>query len=126
MKFAAAAITPGRAKTCQNGTEPSAKSTQSVPLFGTPQVSAAAARWGAITNAEHAARRMTSSRFTDPDLTVAASLPRLPVRLERRERPFGRPRQRFELRLLVVERRVDLGNFLRLGRLVGLRLVVLS
>ncbi len=42
MKLAAAAITPGRAKVCQNGTEPSAKSTQIVPFSGTPQVSAAA------------------------------------------------------------------------------------
>ena len=32
------------AKTCQNGTEPSAKSIQSVPLSGIPQVSDAAAR----------------------------------------------------------------------------------
>ena len=44
MKFEAAPITPGRAKTCQNGTEPSAKSIQSVPLSGIPQVSDAAAR----------------------------------------------------------------------------------
>ncbi len=42
MKFAAAAITPGRANTCQNGTEPSAKSTQSVPLPEIPHVPASA------------------------------------------------------------------------------------
>ncbi len=36
MKFAAAAITPGRANIVQYGTEPSAKSTQSGALFGRP------------------------------------------------------------------------------------------
>src|SRR5690349_16924499 len=76
MKFAAAAITPGRANVCQKGTEPSAKSTQIVPLSGTPPVSAPASR-------------------------AAESL-------------------------LAVERAVDLGDLLRLGRLARLRRVVLG
>ena len=42
-KFEAAAITPGRAKRCQNGTEPSAKSIQAVPLLGRPHGPAASA-----------------------------------------------------------------------------------
>src|SRR5215218_5982149 len=103
MKFAAAAITPGRAKTCQNGTEPSAKSIQSVPLFGTPQVSAAAARWGAAAKHAHAASRMTNSLFKRPCLKLAA------------REAGGLPRCGSVL--LVVERRVDLGHFLGLGRL---------
>ncbi len=43
MKFDAAAITPGRAKRYQNGTEPSAKSTHAVPPEGSPHGSAASA-----------------------------------------------------------------------------------
>ena len=42
MKFAAAAITPGRANIVQYGTEPSAKSTQSGLLFGSPHSRASA------------------------------------------------------------------------------------
>ena len=72
MKLAAAAITPGRANFCQNGTEPSAKSTQIVPFSGIPQVSAAA-RCGAAANAAQAASSdERSSLFTDPALKVAA------------------------------------------------------
>jgi hypothetical protein len=65
MKLAAAAITPGRANICQNGTEPSAKSIQSVPLSGIPQL-LAAARCGAAANPAQAQSAMTSSLFTDP------------------------------------------------------------
>src|ERR671922_2631127 len=43
MKLEAAATIPGRANRYQNGTEPSAKSTQVVPLVGMPQTSAACA-----------------------------------------------------------------------------------
>src|SRR4029453_3281275 len=43
MKLDAAAITPRRAKRYQNGTVPSAKSIQAVPLVGRPQGSAARA-----------------------------------------------------------------------------------
>src|SRR5512133_1478438 len=111
MKFAAAAITPGRAKTCQKGTEPSAKSIQSVPFPGTPQVSAAAARCGAATKQAQAASRMTNSLFTRPCLKLAARETR------------GLPRCGYVL--LADERAVDLGDFLGLGRLVRLRLVVL-
>src|SRR5919197_4273030 len=80
MKFDAAAITPGRAKVCQKGTEPSAKSIQSVPLLEIPQVPAAA-RCGVAAKAAQAASTMTSSLLIDPDLKVAARegshLPRL-------------------------------------------------
>jgi hypothetical protein len=62
MKLAAAAITPGRANSCQNGTEPSAKSIQSVPLPEIPHVPAWA-RWGVAANAAHAASAMTRSFF---------------------------------------------------------------
>src|SRR5215510_11336301 len=72
MKFAAAAITPGRAKTCQNGTEPSAKSIQSVLFPGMPQLSAAAARCGAAAKHAQAASRMTNSLFKRPCTKVAA------------------------------------------------------
>src|SRR6476660_2413848 len=104
MKLAAAAITPGRAKVCQNGTEPSAKSTQIVPFSGTPQVSAAA-RCGAAAKPAQATSRMSSSLFTRPCLKVAARA--------------GNPRPRFDS-LLAVERRVDLGHLLGLGRLARL------
>src|ERR1044072_3934430 len=61
---------------------------------------------------------MSRSRFTDPGFKVPASL------LGRRRAAVWPPsRQRFEIRLLVVERRVDLGALLRLGRLLRLRLV---
>src|SRR6476660_2125549 len=72
MKFEAAPITPGRAKTCQKGTEPSAKSIQGVPLSGIPQVCAVAApvdeaeRCGTDANAAHAASAMRTNRFTRP------------------------------------------------------------
>ena len=36
MKFAAAPTMPGRANIVQNGTDPSAKSTQTGALFGNP------------------------------------------------------------------------------------------
>src|SRR5919201_5134948 len=70
MKFDAAAITPGRAKVCQKGTEPSAKSIQSVPVPGIPQVPAAA-RCGVAAKTAQAASTMTSSPIIDPDLKVA-------------------------------------------------------
>src|SRR5689334_23414455 len=96
MKLAAAAITPGRAKVCQNGTEPSAKSTQIVPFSGTPHVSAAA-RCGAAAKPAHTASRMTNSLFTRPCFKVAAREVRPPPALR-----LGS--------LLAVERRVDLGH----------------
>src|SRR6187455_652046 len=109
MKLAAAAITPGLAKVCQNGTEPSAKSTQIVPFSGTPQVSAAA-RCGATANPAQATSTMSSSLFTRPCPKVAA-----------REVSST---SRAVIRLLAVERRVDLGHLFGLGRLVGLRVAV--
>jgi len=63
MKFAAAAITPGRANTCQKGTEPSAKSTQSVPRPEIPHVPASA-RCGTAAKPAQAASAMTRSLFT--------------------------------------------------------------
>src|SRR5580765_3380010 len=110
MKLAAAAITPGRAKVCQNGTEPSAKSTQIVPFSGIPQVSAAA-RCGAAANPAQTASRMSSNRFTRPFSKVPA----------REVSPTSRA---VIPSLLAVERRVDLGHFLGLGRLVRLRIAV--
>src|SRR5919201_3680438 len=71
MKFDAAAITPGCAKVCQKGTEPSAKSIQSVPVPGIPQVPAAAL-CGVAAKTAQAASTMTSSLLIDPDLKVAA------------------------------------------------------
>src|SRR6266540_5556198 len=65
MKFAAAAITPGRANICQNGTEPSAKSIQTVPLPEIPHVPAEA-RCGVAAKAAQAASAMTSSLLIDP------------------------------------------------------------
>ena len=70
MKFEAAAMTPGLANSSQNGTDPSAKSIQSVPLSGIPQVSEAAARCGAAANAAQAASAMRTNRFNRPSLTV--------------------------------------------------------
>src|SRR4051812_16212830 len=113
MKFEAAPITPGRAKTCQNGTEPSAKSTQSVPLSGIPQVSAPAALpdaadpCGTAANAAHAASAMRTKRFTRPALKGSRAGSSAPPALT--------------TWLLAVEGRVDLGHFLCLGRLAGLR-----
>src|SRR5215210_855433 len=110
MKFAAAAITPGRAKVCQNGTEPSAKSIQSVPFCGMPHVSAAA-RCGAAANPAQSARAMSNSLFmtltqgssAGGELTPRATCPSL----------------------LAVERRVHLGHSLGLAGLVpGLRVSV--
>src|SRR5918999_5800487 len=64
MKFAAAAITPGRANIGQYGTFPSAKSIQSGRcLPGRPQ-SAARALSGAAAKAATQASRTTRSRFT--------------------------------------------------------------
>ena len=63
MKFAAAAITPGRANIVQYGTEPSAKSIQSGVLFGRPHSRASA--WpGAAAKRATEPRRTTTSRFT--------------------------------------------------------------
>ena len=63
MKFAAAAITPGRANSCQNGTEPSPKSIQSVPLAGDAARACVGPVWTAA-NAAQAASAMRSSFFT--------------------------------------------------------------
>src|SRR5512133_2127455 len=109
MKFAAAAMTPGLAKVCQNGTEPSAKSTQIVPFSRIPQVSAAA-RCGAAANPAHTANMMSSSLFTRPCPKVAAQ--------------EVTSTSRAVFRLLAVERRVDLGYLFGLGRLVRLRVAV--
>src|SRR5436309_428256 len=109
MKLAAAAITPGRAKVCQNGTEPSAKSTQIVPFSGIPQVSAAA-RCGAAPNPAHATTRMSSSLLTRPCPKSTSA--------------GGEITSRAVIRLLAVERRVDLGHLFGLGRLVRLRVAV--
>ena len=63
MKFAAAAITPGRANIGQYGTEPSAKSIQSGDLFGSPHSRACA--WpGAAAKSAMQPTRTTKSRFT--------------------------------------------------------------
>src|SRR6266516_1396151 len=109
MKFEAAAITPGFAKVCQKGTEPSAKSIQSVPRPGIPHAPASA-RCGAAANAAQAQRAMTSSLLTDPRLKLAG-----------REAKHPPPALRI---CLFVERGIDLGHFLGLGRLVRLALVV--
>src|SRR5215831_3830531 len=158
MKFAAAAITPGRANVCQNGTEPSAKSTQIVPLSGTPQMLAAAAWCGAAANPAHAASRMSSSLFkltlpqsssaltgeppgspVGPLLASVAGIRTAPepaktssrtsVIRARNAAAGGAPAavRLFDcLRLFAVERAVDLGDLLGLGRLVRLRFVVLG
>ena len=63
MKFAAAAMTPGRANIGQYGTEPSAKSIQSGVLFGRSHSRACA--WpGAAAKRATQPRRTTKSRFT--------------------------------------------------------------
>src|ERR671924_952175 len=63
MKFDAAAMTPGRAKRYQNGTLPSAKSIQAVPVSGRPQGPAAAAGAGRAAAAMQATA-MTPARTT--------------------------------------------------------------
>src|ERR671936_264722 len=127
MKFDAAAITPGRANICQNGTEPSAKSIQSVPLPEIPHVPAAA-RCGVAAKAAHAASAMTRSLLIDPtESTVAApgtgeppgsGLASRPE--DTRGSPCGAPRREAPRlppsRALFVQRRVDLGDLLGLGR----------
>src|SRR3954453_9287103 len=110
MKFEAAPITPGRAKTCQNGTEPSAKSTQSVPLSGMPPVSEAAARCGTAAKAAQAATAMRTRRFNPTRLSKKQG------RKHSASRPSGVS--------VFVEPRVDFGNFFGLRRLVRLGLVV--
>ena len=62
MKFEVAAMIPGFANSCQYWTVP-AKSIQSVPWFGMPQVEDAAARLGAKPIAAQAASAMRSSRL---------------------------------------------------------------
>src|SRR4249919_1128789 len=105
MKFDAAPITPGRANTCQNGTEPSAKSTQSVPLSGIPQVSEAAALWGANPNAAHATTAMRTRRFNPGQCVAGSTYGSQPGG----SAPAGPP-------ALLVERLVGLGDLVRLGR----------
>src|SRR5919201_4251301 len=87
MKLAAAATTPGRANSCQNGTDPSAKSIQTGCVFGSSQGSDAMSEVGEAGLADAvspatAAARATPTLFTEPSL--------------------------------LVERRVDLGNLLGL------------
>src|SRR5919197_3560753 len=56
MKFAAATMFPGLANMSQKGTEPSPKSTQSVPLSGSPQ--------GPLASAGAAGRSMAAATTT--------------------------------------------------------------
>src|ERR671936_2393018 len=102
MKFDAAAITPGRANVCQNGTEPSAKSIQSVPLPEIPHVPASA-RCGVAAKAAQAASAMTSSLLIDPSVQGSSAGGIAPPAAA-----------------LLVQRAVDLGDLLRLGRRPGL------
>src|SRR5262245_52572319 len=79
MKFAAAATTPGRANIVQYGTEPSAKSTQSGVLFGSPHSRASA--WpGAAAKSVTTPKTTTRSRFTASMLERAAAKPPLAQR----------------------------------------------
>jgi hypothetical protein len=73
MKFDAAAITPGRAKSCQNGTEPSAKSIHTVPCPGIPHVPADE-RSGATPTAASAATMMRRILFKEPTDTFKRSI----------------------------------------------------
>src|ERR671931_1032948 len=88
MKFDAAAITPGRANVCQNGTEPSAKSIQSVPLPGIPQVPADAC-CGDPAKAAKAASAMTTSLLIDPSAQVSRSRGSPPAPGDSRSRATG-------------------------------------
>src|SRR4051812_38686089 len=87
MKLGAAAITPRRAEGCQNGTQPAAESTQILPLSGTPQVSAAAARCGAAATPAQTASRMRSSLFTTTLLQSSSVGGKLPPTLQIRYSP---------------------------------------
>src|SRR2546430_92535 len=109
MKFEVAAMIPGFANSCQYWTVP-AKSIQSVPRSGMPHVCAASARFGAKPIAAQAASAMTSSLLKDPSSKVAGSAGGI--------EPPAAPIELF------VQRTVDLGDFFRLGRLVGLRLAL--
>src|SRR4029453_12816700 len=74
MKFAAAPTMPGRANIVQNGTDPSAKSTQTGALFGSPHSRACA--WpGWAANSAIEPRTTPTHRFTNSMLERAAAKP---------------------------------------------------
>src|SRR5919204_1168327 len=106
MKFAAATMFPGLANMSQNGTEPSPKSIQSVPLSGSPQ--------GPLASAGAAGRSMAAAT-----ITAARSTFRIAGLCSRKLGEAGTPASPSAF----VERAVDLGDLLRFG-VLELRRVV--
>src|ERR687887_1208348 len=116
MKFAAAATTPGLANSSQNGTEPSAKSTQTGFLAGSEQALPFAAA-GAAGRAE-AVRPATAKRRRSHAFFTRGTLSSRNSRRSQGRRPATPPRLYFWIRKsALVERRIDFGD------LLGLRLL---
>src|SRR5439155_5060570 len=107
MKFAAAATIPGRANSVQNGTEPSAKSTQTGALFGIPHSRDRA--WacpGRKANNATQPRTRTRSRFTTLEtLAIRANEEAASALLDQDVAEAGAAEQEPELTLGVVEDR---------------------
>src|ERR687888_2259894 len=116
MKVAPAATTPGLANSSQNGTEPSAKSTQTGFLAGSEQALPFAAA-GAAGRAE-AVRPATAKRRRSHAFFTRGTLSSRNSRRSQGRRPATPPRLYFWTRKsALVERRIDFGD------LLGLRLL---